>query len=248
MLRAPAKTCRKVKDSTGRRTIFSALFALALSAPVVHADTVFSNVAQDCSPCGIAIQGQNFSSLSLAAAFTPGGHFSLTGAKARLTGFHDSTVDFAIFSSSSNLPGLLLATLGSATIPESVSSLFSASGPIPSLSLSSGVEYWLVLAPGTAGTLVAWEDHGLAFQPFAATHDPTGMGHWAGASPQNVQFEIDGTPVANAVPEPGSIWLWIAGIGCARLMGARRAGRPKIVAAAIESTGGRVLPFVPDKE
>lgn len=205
------------------RIISCTLVTLTLSTPVVRAGIVFSNLALDCGHCGDAIEGRNNGPpFSLAAAFTPAGDYSLTGARARFLGLLDSTVDFSIHSSSNNVPGLLLAALGSATILENTSGLFSASGPIPSLLLSSGVEYWLVLTPGTADTLVGWQDHGSSFQQFAATTDATGLSHWSAVSPQSVQFEIDGTPASSAVPEPGNVWLLIPAIGSAGLMLARR--------------------------
>jgi len=208
----------------GKVALAPVFLALALSAPG-HAGVIFSNIALDCGHCGVSIQGQDNTAFSLAAAFTPDQDFSLAGAKARFLVLANSTVDFAIFSNSGNLPGAPLALLGSVNLLENTSGIFAPSGPIPSLDLLAGEEYWLVLTPATGASLVGWQADGTTFQPFAATHDATGLSHWAGVSPQSAQFEIDGAPAATAIPEPGNAWLLMIGIGSVGLMYAKRTRR-----------------------
>ena len=210
-----------LEDHIRWRILAAILLALVSTAPVLHADIVFSNLASSCGVCGIAIEGSG-PPFSLAAAFTPTGDYLLTGAKARFAAFTDSTVNFFIYSNATDIPGLLLGGLGSVTLPESTIGLFTAGGPISPLLLADGVEYWLVLTPGTTGTRVAWQDHGSNSLPFAATVDATGASHWAAASTQALQFEIDGAPAGSSVPEPGFFGLSTAFLAVTLLISARR--------------------------
>lgn len=189
----------------------AAFLALALVAPALRADpdVVFSNVNATVCHCGALIGGQSYSyPQSVAEAFTPTADYQLTGAEARLDGYGTGgTVDLAIYSNSSGHPGASLASLGSVSLSAADEGVFSPSGPIPPLALLSGAQYWLVLNPGTAGTLFIWEGAGSSSVPCAGTADTTGASGWVFLGPENLQFEIDGTPVVSAVPEPAAVWL-----------------------------------------
>jgi len=192
-----------------RRMLMLLLPAAVALVPTLKADIdVFNNVTAACS-CGFQINGSSLRfPESFAAAFTPSGNYDMTGAAAQLvdeTNGQVNVIDFALYSNSSGLPGTLLGSLGSATI--SGASLYSAGGPIPSgLLLSSGVEYWLVLTPGTSQTNVAWGTNGSSSVPESFTTDPTGASGWTKFGSGSLQFEITGTQVGT-VPEPTSIAL-----------------------------------------
>jgi len=189
----------------------SFLIGSSLAAPAAQADVIFSNLISS-STIGWTITGFSIPSESVAAAFTPTGDYDLTGAEAWLIGDHGGgTIDFALYSNSGSLPGTLLASLGSATVGPTDNGVFTAGGPIPSgVLLSSGVEYWLVLTPGTSSTFALWGEGGSSSVPVAFTTDTTGASGWTGANADNLQFELTGTPAATTVPEPASAILLLS--------------------------------------
>jgi hypothetical protein len=191
-----------------------------------HADTVYSNMTGFGCACGPLID----ESQSLAGAFTPNANYSLTGAQAQLEGVDlgtpdivvvhsfaaldsDEVVDFALYSDAGGVPGVSLATLGSASFSNSDEGVYSVNDLSNPVELLAGTQYWLVLTPGTAATTVIWEESGWSLHPQAATSDSTGMSGWLPPSMSTAAFEIDGTPVTASAPEPATVWLLIGGVG-----------------------------------
>lgn len=197
-----------------RGIAWAAPLGLLLLSPTVHADTVFSNISATGCGCGTFVAGIKYSSESLATAFTPNGNYSLTGAEARLDGINlGGTVDFALYSDSSNVPGYMLTALGSVTLSGSAEGVFTVSDVSKPVALSSGTQYWLVLMPDTVPTNIYWEAGGPSNQPFATSIDVTGGSAWVTAGTGSFQFQINGTPAQATVPEPATTWLLFAGMG-----------------------------------
>jgi len=191
-----------------------------------HADTVYSNMTGFGCGCGPLID----ESQSLAGAFTPNANYSLTGAQAQLEGVDlgtpdivvvhsfaaldsDEVVDFALYSDAGGVPGVSLATLGSASFSNSDEGVYSVNDLSNPVELLAGTQYWLVLTPGTAATTVIWEESGSSLHLQAATSDPSGMSGWLPQNMSTAAFEIDGTPVTASAPEPATVWLLIGGVG-----------------------------------
>ncbi|MGH9439724.1 MAG: choice-of-anchor R domain-containing protein, partial [Terriglobia bacterium] len=169
-------------------------------APALRADTeaIFSNVDTTTCGCGVLIAN----SYSVAEEFTPAADDSLTAAEARLNGvLGGGTVNFALYSDSSGLPGASLGQLGSVAVSNTQEGLFTVNAPAP-LDLMANIPYWLVLTPGTSSTDVIWEGYASSYVPGAS-----GVSAWTKEPAlTNLQFRIDGTPVT-PVPEPASAGL-----------------------------------------
>jgi hypothetical protein len=120
------------------RFTLAALCALVPMVSAAHADTVYSNMTGFGCGCGPLID----ESQSLAGAFTPNANYSLTDAQAQLEGVDlgtpdivvahsfaaldsDEVVDFALYSDAGGVPGVSLATLGSASFSNSDEGVYS---------------------------------------------------------------------------------------------------------------------------
>lgn len=198
---------------------------LALSPSATRADTVFTNLNTVASGIGPIIGGAG-SSLpeSVAESFTPAANYTLSGAEAWLDGVgFGGTVDFAIYSSATGIPGSLLVTIGAANVPSGALMIFTENSPSTAVKLLSGVQYWLVLTPGTSSTRVVWDGDGLSSTPFAFTLDTNGITGWTLQGSNTAQFQINGTPVISSVPEPTNWRLLFAGLGTVAIYLQRRA-------------------------
>jgi len=122
---------------------------------------------------------------------------------------------FAMYSNAGGVPGVSLATLGAATSSNSDEGEYSANNLSNPVELLAGIQYWLVLKPGTDETSVTWEGAASSDRPIATTYDPSGMsgGQAQTPGPWEGQFEIDGTSAAASAPEPATLWLLIGGVG-----------------------------------
>lgn len=208
-----------------RMLMIAALVVLILPA-AGYADTVFSNLISTPCNCGLGVAGQNHIAQDLAQSFTPTADYTLTGAKVHLYAVppNDSgTVNFALYSSIIS-PSTQLATLGSsAMLSSGDEGVYNSGRPSKTVQLSSGVQYWLVLTPGTPDTNVAWEWTSV-FLPNLYRHPsyPSPQNGWVrDLSINSLQMEIDGNHATSgtgsvtpaAVPEPASLWLCLVAIG-----------------------------------
>jgi len=118
----------------------------------------------------------------------------------------DSNFDAFLYSNSGGVPGTEIADLGSGTAPAygGGPNIITPGSPI---GLTSGIEYWLVLTPVDANSSLAWEDGGIASVPIANSRN----GGAFSPSTDNIQFEIDGTPLT-ATPEPVVSWFLAAAL------------------------------------
>jgi hypothetical protein len=117
----------------------------------------------------------------------------------------DNNFDAFLYTNSGGVPGAVIAELASAATAPAYGggpNMITLGTPI---SLTSGTEYWLVLAPADAHSSLAWEDGGLSNVPFAFSEN----GGAFSPSTDNAQFEIDGTPLT-ATPEPVASWFLAA--------------------------------------
>lgn len=206
---------RAQRLSGGMRFAYVLAVCVGLLSPMARADVVFTNL-NTLQGSGPFIEGSNFPfHESIAEAFTPTANYALTGADAWFLGAgFGGAVDFAIYSSAGNVPGALLARLGTASIPVDAFMLFSESSPSNTLQLLANVSYWLVLSPATPGTDVIWANRATSSPPFAFTADVTGSSGWSAQGTNTAQFQIDGTPVSS-VPEPSSGFLLVMAFAAA---------------------------------
>ena len=160
---------------------------------------MFTNLNTVQGGVGPTIRGSNFTfQESVAEAFAPAANYILTGAEAWFFGGgFGGAVDFAIYSNAGNVPGTLLARLGTASIPANADMLFSESTPSNTLELFANVSYWLVLSPATPSTDVLWLNRATSSPLFAFTTDVTGTSGWSAQGSNTAQFQIDGTPVSS---------------------------------------------------
>jgi hypothetical protein len=200
------------------RFILYCIFALSLSAPI-HADVIFSNLTTPAQEGGINICGASAvfcdGSQAVAAAFTPPSGYAMTEAQVETFAFGSDvsyTFDAFLYSGSGSAPGTEIAELASnLTAPTSGGpNVIDLGTPID---LSSGVEYWLVLAPAESDSFVAWDLGGSSNVPVAVSLNG---GAFAVNPAANLQFEIDGTPLSS-VPEPRAAWLLAAALGSAAI-------------------------------
>jgi hypothetical protein len=196
-------------------------FAL-LPAPA-RADTViFDNVVGNC--CGGPItQGANEVDGFVASAegFTPSVAATLSSVSVEVLsvlGAGDSNFNILLYSSSGNLPGSPIATLGSDLTATSTGGLVTADG---SVALAAGVEYWVVLTPYDANSAVAWENGGPTYNvPYSDTSNPSLASGWEGpGDTEDLQMEVTAASPAST-PEPGTLVL--VGSGLAGLSGLMR--------------------------
>ena len=198
------------------RSAYILAIYVALLSPLARADVVFTNLNTVQGGVGPPIEGSNFTfHESVAEAFTPAANYTLGGAEAWFFGGgFGGAVDFAIYSNAGNVPGTLLARLGTASIPVNADMLFSESTPSNTLELFANVSYWLVLSPATPGTDVLWLNRATSSPLFAFTTDVTGTSGWRAQGSNTAQFQIDGTPVSS-VPEPSSGLLFLMAFAAA---------------------------------
>ena len=138
----------------------------------------------------------------MAAAFTPSSDYVLTEVQVQTftNGGTDNNFDAFLYSDSSDSPGTQIAELGSDITAPAFGGGPNVISPA-AIDLSSGVQYWLVLAPFDTNSGVSWETGGLTNVPMATSTNGTFGGTFSDAA----QFEIEGT--LSAVPEPSSMLM-----------------------------------------
>jgi hypothetical protein len=193
--------------------LVKSLFLALLLATAGRADIVFTNLSVP-SPYGAGVVGAAFGGpFSFAEAFTPSANYLVVDAEAQLDNFTSP-------STAGGLPGTDLGSLGTVALLPSQEGLFTSSGAPTPIHVQTGVEYWLVLTPGSTNTAVIWENFGSSLQPFAFSPTSTGASGWLNLGTNNSQFQINGDPVA---PEPASLALLGVGAGVVLLLRKRSA-------------------------
>ena len=209
------------------RTFSFALLALVSGlAPGLRAAVVFTNInGTDCG-CGTLVAGSSSITgvhQSQAEAFTPAADYSLSGAEMLLEGGTiGGVVNVSVYSNAAgSVPGSSLDSLGSITVGPADSKVFTADSLSNPLLLQAGLEYWLVLTPGTSSTTVGWIMDGSQNAPASSTSDTTGTSGWTANGPDSLQFQINGDPATPAVPEPATLFLILPALA---MLGLARAG------------------------
>jgi hypothetical protein len=177
---------------------------------------------------------------AFADEFTPTANLSVSAidvALGNITGVATSAangVDFALFTTTAGSPGTLLASFGEVTsFPDfgptqctggtcAIETLTSAS----SVSLTSGVSYWLVASAGGAGTDAVWNMSNSAGGITQFMQDSQG---WINVNPGTNQgaFALVGTTSTSGggptgVPEPPMIVLLAVGLSALCVLGLRK--------------------------
>jgi hypothetical protein len=196
------------------RLTSSAFVGFVLACVPIYADVVFTNLTSPTASggfvvCGSSVSGCSGESSTLGAAFTPSSNYLMTEVQVQtfaITGATDSNFDTFLYTNSGGLPGAEIAALGSGTAPAygGGPNMITPGTPI---TLTSGTEYWLVLAPVDSSSGLAWEDGGISNVPFASSRN--GGASFSSSGPDNTQFEIGGTSLT-ATPEPVASWFLAA--------------------------------------
>jgi hypothetical protein len=192
------------------------LLPMAFVPVLLRADVVFSNVTgtgtvtAGASVCGPTSNACRFSDTFVGEEFTPVANYTMVDAQAFIfaNGLGDNqTFDVFLYSNTGGVPGSVIEQIGfglAATTPFP-GSLITANTINTPITLTSGTPYWLVLEPHLANSTVLWADGGPSFIPESASFN--GGQNWAAGNNSTLQFQIDGAPVAAAVPEPSSFVL-----------------------------------------
>jgi hypothetical protein len=188
-----------------------------------EADVVFSNYSA-------AFAGSN-NGLVLAESFTPATNFNFTGAAAYMFdpfGFAE-TFSISLYSSGAAGPSSQLWSSGTLLAPASATTLVLANYVGPDLVLGSGTEYFIVLdlTVRTNSNYANWISGG---NPTAPSYYFNGNS-WQYIGPQDYQFEIYGTPITTAVPEPSTWAMMLLGFAGIGFMAYRRKSKPALMAA-----------------
>jgi len=160
---------------------------------------------------------------SLAAGFTSGGNFTFTDVTLPLDNIGYGNADVYLMNSSGGAPGTVLESwqnvIGApfATPPAAQTTItLDASGP--SVTLSSGDNYWLVVTPATSTSTVFWNYNWFGVNTPGTLYNPdaTNSGPWYANVAENA-FEIDGTAISSGpppptVPEPSMFWFLGTGL------------------------------------
>jgi hypothetical protein len=189
------------------RLLLSAVAAALVSAVPLRADIVFTGFqSSSSSGCTVHSASGFGTTAACAAAFTPTADYSMTDAQVKVETLAEQingNFDLFLYSDNGGLPGSSLGMIGTGNAPATYGIVTVAS---PALSLTSGTEYWLVVAPDDANTFMNWASGG---NPGSAAG--VGVG-WPSASwglngtPTSSQFQIDGIQVSS-IPEPATFGL-----------------------------------------
>ena len=197
------------------RVGFLALIGFAAISPL-RATTIYSNLNPG-QTTGVVIENFGGTTLSYGAAFTPSANYTLTDAKVDVLYLVNSASTFNLFLYSNNasgLPGSSIATLATGVSMGSVldtPTVVTISGL--SIALTSGTQYWLVMAPDVTSMEGLWVGGGTTpVAPAAVSADGSAFGS-AGSPEPNPQFEVDGT--LTPTPEPATMGRVLAGLGLA---------------------------------
>src|SRR5208282_1736017 len=115
---------------------FVAIGGLSSLATPLKAGTIFSNIVGNCCG-GDAVNGTNFSSVSVAEAFTPAANYVMTDVQVvvfqGVGSGGDPFFDVSLFSDVGGLPGSLIAAIGTDLTAPAGGGIVTASGPMPVL-------------------------------------------------------------------------------------------------------------------
>lgn len=199
------------------------VFFLGLAAPA-HADVVSGNITGSCCSGGVKVAGSSnsFGYQAVGVAFTPGASYTMTDAIVYVYGDHDGndpSFDVSLFSNAGGVPGTEIASLGTdlTAPPTNPPTYLTGGGAVtiatPSITLTDGTEYWLVLTPYDGTSDIGWAVGGTTNVPAAYDNSGSTGSGWTVYGSDTLQFEIDGTPLATApTPEPASLALFLTGI------------------------------------
>jgi hypothetical protein len=184
------------------------LLAVVVAPELAKADIVFSNLTTATGSSASEIKGSVAGGPSFfAASFSPSATYTLTDAEVAGEGSPFAAdavdIDLYLYSDSGGLPGTDLGEIGSGAVPPEVPGYTTIDASGPSLTLTSGDTYWLVMGPADADTVVFWLANGSSTVPTAAGTP----GSFVSKGDLAPQFKIDGTLVTSPVPEPSSLWL-----------------------------------------
>jgi hypothetical protein len=201
------------------RFLNSCAFAFAVCAALTgasaRATTLFSNLPATVS---LSCDGSSYcGDQGVAGAFTPGGNFTLLDVVipvANILGNDGAVVD--LLSDDAGAPGSVLEqwTVTPPAFSGGVPGNFTLDD-VDSVRLLSGDQYWIAVLPEDSSSL------DVVFTPGTGTSDFYSGGSWQPVS-GDLAFEVDGTAVSVATPEPGTICL--LGMGLAAIGMARRRG------------------------
>jgi hypothetical protein len=196
----------------------AALLSITLSPMLMRADVVFSNYNGAGSAIGSHfVCGASSCNNTIAEEFTPSLNFTMTDAQvlvAQNVNGNDQTFDVYLSSNGGTAPGAVIEQIGFGLSPSTATypgSLITANSIGTPITLLAGTPYWLVLKPHLANSQIVWVGSGSQSVPSATSLDGGNTWPFAGGSGA-LEFVIDGTPVAAAVPEPSSLVLLLAGI------------------------------------
>jgi hypothetical protein len=184
-----------------------ALFAVCglFSNASANAGVLFTNLASSIIDSDEAVNCCSGEFVqSDAGAFTSTVNYVMSQVQVEVTfqsGF-DNIFNLSLYSDNAGAPGSKLDTLGTNLAAPGTFGAVSDSSFAP-IVLMGGTQYWLVMTPATADTLVFWAGSGVPLAPSDAALNATASAPWIslfGSSDGSLQFEIDGNPA----PEPST--------------------------------------------
>ncbi|HJT89704.1 MAG TPA: choice-of-anchor R domain-containing protein [Bryobacteraceae bacterium] len=205
--------------TTQRFAVLLALVSAACVAPA-SADVVYTNFgAGDSYDTGNAY-GLN---QTTGESFTPGANYEFTDVVLPMAEFNGTTsADVYLESDSTGVPGTILDTLvQQSQITNSRSFItFDASPSCATCTLTAGTKYWIVAA-GNSG--VYWFENNQGDKGVATYNSSSWSYNSNGTS---AAFQVDGTPLTSAVPEPQYLPLLGAAFLAGVFLRRKRAGSP----------------------
>jgi hypothetical protein len=148
--------------------------------------------------------------IATAMEFSPSKTATFDSARFAAFGISTGSIDGVLAADGGGVPGPSLEKVGSVTVPTlSLGTIYSLNSSLHPL-LTAGSPYWFILQPTDPNSDVAagWNLSSPAITGLGAqTFDPA-QGSWGTNSATTLAaFEINGTPVGSAVPEPCTLTL-----------------------------------------
>jgi hypothetical protein len=203
---------RSAKNAVGAILVLITLVGVcnALTMGSARAATVFSNYTGSNCKCG-------FGGAFYAEEFSPASDFDFTGAAAFVvnTDVEAQPLSIGLYSS---VPSSPLWTSGTLTAPSSSATLASASYSGSPILLQTGNEYFLVLNLSASSSLDWLADGSSSVFAFTSADGLS----WNGLGEQDLQFEIFGTALGAAIPEPSPWTMLLLGFGLVGFVANRR--------------------------